>query len=139
MRGPRCARCNIDERCRSTFEEQKRFKKEPVKFIFQPAEEGAPAGEKVGVGLMVEEGVLNNPKVDDFRIARSFDQQAGVIEYRPKDSGERSDWFTIKVYGKQSHGSAVARCGSDCCLFTQIIAGLQTIVSRQTDLTQARP
>lgn len=109
-----------------------------IKFIFQPAEEGAPAGEKGGAGLMVEEGVLNNPKVDViFGLHVRSITKLGVIEYRPRGFMAASDWFTIKVYGKQSHGSRPWLGVDPIVVSSQIIAGLQTIVSRQTDLTQA--
>lgn len=109
-----------------------------IKFIFQPAEEGAPAGEKGGAGLMVEEGVLENPNVDViFGLHVRSISKPGVIEYRPKGFMAASDWFTIKVYGKQSHGSRPWLGVDPIVVSSQIIAGLQTIVSRQTDLTQA--
>lgn len=109
-----------------------------IKFIFQPAEEGAPAGEKGGAGLMVEEGVLENPKVDViFGLHVRSISKLGVIEYRPKGFMAASDWFTIKVYGKQSHGSRPWLGVDPIVVSSQIIAGLQTIVSRQTDLTHA--
>lgn len=109
-----------------------------IKFIFQPAEEGAPAGEKGGAGLMVEEGVLENPNVDViFGLHVRSISKLGVIEYRPKGFMAASDWFTIKVYGKQSHGSRPWLGVDPIVVSSQIIAGLQTIVSRQTDLTQA--
>lgn len=109
-----------------------------IKFIFQPAEEGPPAGEKGGAGLMVEEGVLENPKVDViFGLHVRAISKLGVIEYRPKGFMAASDWFTIKVYGKQSHGSRPWLGVDPIVVSSQIIAGLQTIVSRQTDLTLA--
>jgi amidohydrolase len=109
-----------------------------IKFIFQPAEEGPPAGEQGGAGLMVEEGVLENPKVDViFGLHVRSITKLGVIEYRPKGFMAASDWFTIKIYGKQSHGSRPWLGVDPIVVSSQIIAGLQTIVSRQTDLTQA--
>ncbi|TXH31207.1 MAG: amidohydrolase [Cyclobacteriaceae bacterium] len=109
-----------------------------IKFIFQPAEEGAPAGEKGGAGLMVEEGVLDNPKVDViFGLHVRSITKLGVIEYRPRGFMAASDWFTIKIHGKQSHGSRPWLGVDPIVVSSQIIAGLQTIVSRQTDLTQA--
>jgi amidohydrolase len=109
-----------------------------IKFIFQPAEEGAPAGEKGGACLMVEEGVLENPKVDViFGLHVRAISKLGVIEYRPKGFMAASDWFTIKVTGKQSHGSRPWLGVDPIVVSSQIITGLQTIVSRQTDLTQA--
>lgn len=116
----------------------KRELKGTIKFIFQPAEEGPPAGEKGGAGLMVEEGVLENPKVDViFGLHVRSITKVGVIEYRPRGFMAASDWFTIKVTGKQSHGSRPWLGIDPIVVSSQIIAGLQTIVSRQTDLTQA--
>jgi amidohydrolase len=109
-----------------------------IKFIFQPAEEGPPAGEKGGAGYMVEQGVLENPKVDViFGLHVRSITKLGVIEYRPKGFMAASDWFTIKVTGKQAHGSRPWLGVDPIVVSSQIIAGLQTIVSRQTDLTQA--
>ncbi len=109
-----------------------------VKFIFQPAEEGAPAGEKGGAGYMVEQGVLENPKVDViFGLHVRSITKLGVIEYRPKGFMAASDWFTIKVIGRQAHGSRPWLGVDPIVVSSQIIAGLQTIVSRQTDITLA--
>lgn len=109
-----------------------------IKFIFQPAEEGPPTGEKGGAGYMVEEGVLENPKVDViFGLHVRSITKLGVIEYRPKGFMAASDWFTIKIKGKQAHGSRPWLGVDPIVVSSQIIAGLQTIVSRQTDLTQA--
>lgn len=109
-----------------------------IKFIFQPAEEGAPAGETGGAGLMVEEGVLENPKVDViFGLHVRAITKVGVIEYRPNGFMAASDWFTIKVTGKQSHGSRPWLGVDPIVVSSQIIEGLQTIVSRQIDLTKA--
>ena len=71
-----------------------------VKFIFQPAEEGAPEGEEGGAALMVKEGVLENPKVDViFGLHISADTEIGKINYRPKGAMASSDWFKIKIKG----------------------------------------
>lgn len=108
-----------------------------VKFIFQPAEEGPPAGEEGGASLMVKEGVLENPKVDViFGLhVRSF-TPLGRIEYKPLGFMAASDWFNIKVYGKQAHGAAPWKGVDPIVVSSQIIFGLQTIVSRQTELTK---
>ncbi len=107
-----------------------------VKFIFQPAEEGPPAGEEGGAGLMVKEGVLENPKVDViFGMHIQSISPLGRITYRPAGMMAASDWFTIKVKGKQSHGAAPWMGIDPIVVSAQIILGLQTIVSRQTDLT----
>jgi amidohydrolase len=108
-----------------------------VKFIFQPAEEGPPAGEEGGAGLMVKEGVLENPKVDViFGLHISSITKLGMITYKPAGMMAASDWFTIKVYGKQAHGSAPWMGIDPIMVSAQIINGLQTIISRQTELTK---
>jgi amidohydrolase len=77
-----------------------------VKFIFQPAEEGAPTGEEGGAALMIKEGVLDNPKVDVvFGLHINSSTEVGKIKYRSEGAMAASDWFTIKVHGKGSHGS----------------------------------
>ncbi len=108
-----------------------------VKFIFQPAEEGPPAGEEGGADLMVKEGVLENPKVDViFGMHIQSISKLGTISYRPAGMMAASDWFTIKIKGKQSHGAAPWMGVDPIVVSAQIILGLQTIVSRQVDLTK---
>ncbi|HHL71885.1 MAG TPA: amidohydrolase [Bacteroidetes bacterium] len=108
-----------------------------IKFIFQPAEEGAPAGERGGARLMVEEGVLENPKVDAiFGLHIMSKLPAGHIAYRPGGFLAASDVFTITVKGKQTHGSTPWQGVDPIVTAAQIITGLQTIISRQTELTQ---
>lgn len=108
-----------------------------VKFIFQPAEEGAPAGEEGGARLMVKEGVLENPKVDVmFGLHINAQTPAGQIKYRPKGIMAASDWFTISIKGKQSHGAEPWLGVDPVVVGAQIINGLQTIISRQTELTK---
>jgi len=108
-----------------------------VKFIFQPAEEGSPAGEEGGAYLMVKEGVLENPKVDViFGLHIQSISPIGKILYRPNGLMAASDWFSIKVKGRQSHGSAPWMGVDPIVVSAQIIEGLQTIISRQTELTR---
>lgn len=108
-----------------------------VKFIFQPAEEGAPAGEEGGADLMVKEGVLENPKVDViFGLHVRSISPLGQIEYKALGFMAASDWFTIRVKGKQAHGSAPWMGVDPIVVSAQIINGLQTIISRQTELTK---
>ncbi|MGO4906567.1 amidohydrolase [Flavobacterium sp. W20_MBD1_R3] len=109
-----------------------------VKFIFQPAEEGAPEGEEGGAALMVKEGVLENPKVDViFGLHISAQTEVGKITYRPKGAMASSDWFIIKIKGKQSHGASPWQSVDPIVTASQIILGLQTIVSRNVDLTES--
>jgi amidohydrolase len=108
-----------------------------VKFIFQPAEEGPPAGEEGGAALMIKEGVLDNPKVDVvFGLHINSSTEAGKIKYRSEGAMAASDWFTIKVHGKGSHGSMPWGGIDPVVVSAQIIEGLQTIISRQTELTK---
>lgn len=109
-----------------------------VVFIFQPAEEGPPAGEQGGAELMVKEGVMDNPKLDAiFGIHINAQTEIGKIKYKSGSFMASSDWFSIKVKGKQSHG-AYPWLGIDpIVVAAQIVNGLQTIVSRQSELTKA--
>ena len=108
-----------------------------VKFIFQPAEEGAPEGEEGGAELMVKEGVLENPKVDViFGLHINAQTEVGKLKYRPKGTMASSDWFKIKVSGKQSHGATPWQGIDPIVTSSQIILGLQTIVSRNMALTE---
>ena len=108
-----------------------------VKFIFQPAEEGPPEGEEGGAALMIKEGVLENPKVDVmFGLHINSQTESGVIKYRSGSMMAASDWFTIKVKGKGSHGSQPWLAVDPVVVSAQIITGLQSIVSRQVDLTK---
>jgi amidohydrolase len=108
-----------------------------VKFIFQPAEEGPPAGEEGGAALMIKEGVLDNPKVDVmFGLHINSATESGKIKYRSGGAMAASDWFTIKVNGKGSHGSQPWGGIDPVIVAAQIIEGLQTIISRQMELTK---
>lgn len=108
-----------------------------VKFVFQPAEEGPPEGEEGGAPLMIKDGVLENPKVDVmFGLHIGSLSEVGKIRYRSGGTMAASDWFTIKVKGKQTHGSQPWAGIDPVVVAAQIINGLQTIISRQTDLTK---
>jgi amidohydrolase len=108
-----------------------------VVFIFQPAEEGAPPGEKGGAGLMVEEGVLDNPKADViFGLHINAQTEVGVIRFKPGGTMAAADRFVITVKGKQTHGSTPWSGIDPVTVAAQIVQGLQMIVSRQTELTK---
>ena len=109
-----------------------------VVFIFQPAEEGAPAGEEGGANLMVKEGVMDDPKIDAvFGIHINSQTEAGQIKYKSGAAMASSDWFQIKVKGRQTHG-AYPWLGTDpIAVASQIYTGLQMIVSRQSELTKS--
>lgn len=108
-----------------------------VKFIFQPAEEGPPMGEEGGAELMIKEGVMENPKVDVmFGLHINAQTPIGQIKYREQGMMAASDWFTIKIKGKQSHGAQPWLGIDPVVIGAQIINGMQTIISRQTELTK---
>ncbi|MEK9782978.1 MAG: amidohydrolase, partial [Flavobacteriales bacterium] len=108
-----------------------------VKFIFQPAEEGAPEGETGGAKLMVEEGVLENPKVDAiFGLHINSGTHVGEINYKPGGTMAASQRFVIKIKGQQAHGSTPWQSKDPIVTAAQIIDGLQTIISRNAELTK---
>jgi len=108
-----------------------------VKVIFQPAEEGPPPGETGGAEQMVKESVLENPKVDAVFGLHVFPYRSGAIVYRPGPLMASADSFLIKVKGRQTHG-AVPWGGIDPIVVgSQIVMGLQTIISRSVNITEA--
>jgi len=109
-----------------------------VVFIFQPAEEGPPVGEEGGAALMIKEGVMDNPKIDAiFGIHINSLAEIGTIQYKSGSFMAAADWFTIKVKGKQTHGSTPWTGVDPIATASQIIGGLQMIVSRGSELTKA--
>jgi len=108
-----------------------------VKFIFQPAEEGPPAGEQGGASLMIKGGALDNPKpgaIFGLHVG-VLPKEAGQISYRPMGAMAAADVLRIVVRGRQTHG-ALPWLGVDpIVVASQIVMGLQTVVSRQSDLT----
>jgi len=107
-----------------------------VKFLFQPAEEGAPEGEEGGADLMIKEGALEDPDVDAvFGLHINSQTEVGTIKYRPGPIMAASDVFRITVNGKQTHGSTPWTGVDPIVTAAQIINGLQTVVSRQAELT----
>ncbi len=108
-----------------------------VKFIFQPAEEGPPPGEEGGALLMVREGVLKNPDVDAiFGLHINSQTPAGVIRYKSGGTMAAAQSFSIQVKGKQSHGSQPWSGVDPILISAKIIDGLQTIISREANLTE---
>ncbi len=108
-----------------------------IKFIFQPAEEGAPTGEEGGAKLMIKEGVMKNPDVDViFGLHISSTTPVGTITYKPGGILAAADGFVITVHGKQSHGSEPWKSIDPIVTAAQIINGIQTIISRQAELTK---
>ena len=108
-----------------------------VKFIFQPAEEGAPAGEVGGAPLMIREGALQNPKVDAVFGLHAFPFHTGEIEVRAGGMMASSDRYQIYIKGKQTHGAQPWGGTDPIVIASQIVLGLQTIVSRQINLVES--
>ncbi|WP_149275719.1 amidohydrolase [Pareuzebyella sediminis] len=108
-----------------------------VKFIFQPAEEGPPPGEEGGALLMVKEGVLKNPDVNAiFGLHINSGIPTGVLKYKSGGTMAAVQRFVISVKGKQTHGSKPWKGIDPILISAKIIDGLQTIISRETDLTK---
>lgn len=109
-----------------------------VVLIFQPAEEGPPEGEDGGASLMVREGVMDNPKIDAiFGIHINSQTEIGKIRYKSGATMAASDWFEIKVRGKQTHGAYPWQGVDPIATATQIYTGLQMIVARRSELPKA--
>jgi amidohydrolase len=108
-----------------------------ILFIFQPAEEGPPPGETGGAGDMIAQGVLDSPKVDAIFGLHVMPLETGAIGYKPGGFMASSDNLRIVVRGRQTHG-AVPWGGVDpIAVSAQIVTGLQTIVARQLNITNA--
>ena len=103
-----------------------------IKFIFQPAEEGAPAGERGGAGLMIEEGCLENPRPSAiFGLHVMPNIEAGQIGYNIGPAMASSDRFSITIRGKKVHG-AYPHDGIDAVVIAaECVTALQTIRSRR--------
>ena len=109
-----------------------------VVFLFQPAEEGAPLGEEGGAALMVKEGALDNPRVDAvFGLHVTSRYPVGEIAYRAGAEMAAVDSFRIKVHGKQTHGAYPWLGVDPIVTASQIVLALQTIPSRQLDVSLA--
>ena len=107
-----------------------------IKFIFQPAEEGPPPGEEGGAKLMIKEGVLENPKVEAiFGLHINSQTPVGTIKYKTGGIMASVERFVINVKGKQTHGSQPWSGVDPILISAKIIDGLQTIISREAELT----
>jgi amidohydrolase len=108
-----------------------------VKFIFQPAEEGPPDGEEGGARLMIEEQCMENPKVGAiFGLHVTSTHHVGKIGYRSGPLMASADAIKIFVRGEQTHAAMPWRGVDPIVVSSQIVMGLQTIVSRQMNITK---
>ena len=109
-----------------------------VMLIFQPAEESAPAGEEGGAELMLKEGVFeDNKPAAIFGLHVGINQPGGKLAVRSGPMLAAVDSFQINVIGKQTHGARPWNGVDPIVIASQIVLGLQTIASRQVDVTQA--
>ena len=106
-----------------------------VKFIFQPSEEGAPLGEKGGAVYMVEEGVMENPKVDAIFALHAWPGYVGTAQYRSGPIMAAAERMRITITGVQTHGASPWGGVDPIVVSSQIIMSLQTIVAREVDIT----
>jgi amidohydrolase len=105
-----------------------------VKFIFQPAEEGAPPGEEGGASMMVAEGVLEDPMPDaifGLHVMPTLD--AGDIALAAGGIMAAADRFTITIHGRMTHGSAPHNGVDAIYVASQVVTALQVIASREVD------
>ena len=108
-----------------------------VKFIFQPAEEMPPIGEEGGAKLMIEEGCMQNPKVDAiFGLHITSKMHTNTIGYRVGPLMASADQFRIFIRGNQTHGAQPWSGVDPIVVGAQVVLGLQTIVSRKMNLTE---
>jgi amidohydrolase len=108
-----------------------------VKFIFQPAEEGTPLGEKGGAEQMVKEGVLENPKVDViFGLHINSQTEVGKLTYRPGGTMAGVSDMQIIVKGRSAHGAYPWSSIDPVLVSAQIVNNLQSIVSRNINITE---
>ncbi len=108
-----------------------------VKFIFQPAEEGPPEGEEGGAELMIKQGVLDNPKPEViFGLHVMAGTETGKITFRPGPTMAAVDYLKMVIKGRQTHGAKPWGGIDPIVAASQVIMGLQTIESRQVDVTK---
>jgi amidohydrolase len=109
-----------------------------IMFIFQPAEEGAPDGEEGGAFLMLKEGLFERMKPDAiFGLHVWSAGNAGEITYRSGPLMASADGFQIDIYGRQTHASRPWGGIDPIVTAAQVVMGLQTIASRQVNVTKA--
>lgn len=108
-----------------------------VVFLFQPAEEGPPAGEDGGAGLMVRDGALADPAPEAIFGLHVWPSAVGTLSYRAEGAMAAAEGLYIKVVGRQTHGALPWGGVDPIVVASQVVMGIQTIISRQSDLTAA--
>lgn len=108
-----------------------------VKFLFQPAEEGPPPGERGGAVLMIEGGALENPAPTAIFGLHVWPEEAGKLSFKPGAEMSMADGLSIIVKGKQTHGAQPWKGVDPVVVSAEIVTALQSITARQTDITLA--
>ena len=108
-----------------------------VVFLFQPAEEGAPEGEDGGAGLMIEEGALSDPAPEAIFGLHVWPTPVGTLTWRAGGAMAAAAGLYIKIVGRQTHGALPWGGVDPVVVASQVVLGLQTIISRQADITKA--
>jgi len=106
-----------------------------VKFLFQPAEEGSPAGEDGGADVMIRDGALDNPTPEAIFGLHVFPYEVGTVHYRSGGAMASADGLNIVVHGRQTHAARPWAGIDPVVVASQIVMGLQTVASRQLDVT----
>ncbi|CTP83193.1 amidohydrolase [Xanthomonas graminis] len=108
-----------------------------VMLVFQPSEEGAPGNEEGGAALMLKEGLFRDFKPDAMFGLHVFSSvQAGKIAVRGGPLMAASDRFSIKVIGRQTHGSAPWNGIDPIVASADLIGAAQTVVSRRANISR---
>ena len=103
-----------------------------VKFIFQPAEEGLGGAE-----AMIADSALQNPRPSAIFGLHVWPSALGSLSTRAGGFMAAADQIDIVVKGRQTHGSAPWSGVDPIVIAAQIVMGLQTVASRQIDVTSA--
>ena len=108
-----------------------------IKFIFQPAEEGPPAGEEGGAPLMIKEGALDNPRPQAiFGLHVLPNIEVGQVAYNSGAAMAASDRFTNTIRGRKVHGAYPHEGVDAVVVAAECVTALQTIRSRRIDATE---
>jgi len=104
-----------------------------IKFIFQPAEEGPPPGEEAGAKQMIREGVLEDPPVGVIFALHVWPEKLGEVFFSSGPLMASADGFTIAIKGKSAHAARPHEGIDAITLASQVVLGIQSIISRTVD------
>ncbi len=108
-----------------------------VKFIFQPTEEVLSTGEEGGAASMIKEGVLESPKPDSIFGLHVLPFPVKRIRYRAGGIWGSVDKLEITIKGTQTHAGGPWAGVDPIVVASQVVLGIQTVISRQIDLTDS--